>query len=85
MSDDCHLQFGVPHGSVLGPLVFVRPMHKTNWNHCQKVQYHLYADDTQLYVSLDLGNNDKFSSSLENLKHCIEEIRLWMTQNILSL
>ena len=68
MSDDCHLQFGVHQGSVLGPLLFVL---------CTKpigiiankygVQYHVYANDTQLYVSLGIGNND-FSSSLEKPK-----------------
>ena len=45
----------------------------------------MYADDMQLYISLYLGSNDKFSSSLENLKHSTEEIRLWMTQNMLKL
>ena len=45
----------------------------------------MHADDMQLYISLDLDNNDELSSSLENLKHCIEEIRLWMTQNMLKL
>jgi len=86
MSESCHLQFGVPQGSVLGPLIFVlytKPIGII----ARKfgVQYHLYADDTQLYVSLDLGNEQNFTSSLENLKHCIAEIRLWMTQNMLKL
>ena len=26
-----------------------------------------------------------FSSSLKNLEHCIADIRLWMTQNLLKL
>ena len=38
-----------------------------------------------MYVSLGLGNNDELFSSLENLKHCIEEIWLWMTQNMIKL
>ena len=58
MSDDYHLQFGVSQDSVLDPLVFVlctKPIGiiATKYG----VQYHLYqyhlsADNTQLYVSL---------------------------------
>jgi len=49
------------------------------------VKYHLYADDTQPYMSLDPDNELNFSSSLKNLEHCIGDIRLWMTQNLLRL
>jgi len=45
------------------------------------VKYHLYADDTPLYISLEPDNELNFSSSLKNLEH----IRLWMTQNLLRL
>jgi len=49
------------------------------------VKYHSYADDTQLYISLDPDNELNFSSSLKNLEYCIADIRLWMTQNLLKL
>ena len=49
------------------------------------VKYHLYADDTQLFISLDLDNELNFSSSLNNLENCIADIRLWMTKNVLKL
>ena len=32
---------------------------------------HFYADDTQLYISHDVGNESKVPASLENLEHCI--------------
>jgi len=47
----------------------------------------LSADDTHLYIyiSLDPDTELNFSSSLKNLEHCIGDIRLWMTQNVLKL
>ena len=77
---------GVPQGSVLGPLVFTM-------NTCPLriivqrygVKYHLYADDTQLYISLDPDNELNFSSFLKNLEHCIADIWLWITQNLQKL
>ena len=54
----CEVKFllsGVPHGSVLGRLAFIRDTRPLGiiaqryW-----VKYHLQADDTQLYISLDL-------------------------------
>jgi hypothetical protein len=49
------------------------------------IKYHLHADDTQLYISLDPDNELIFFFSLNNLEHCIADIRLWLTQNLLRL
>jgi len=43
------------------------------------------ADEIKLYISLDPDNELICSSSLTNLEHCIADIRLWMTQNLLKL
>jgi len=39
------------------------------------VKYHLYADGTHLYISLDPVNELNFSFSLNHLEHCIADIR----------
>ena len=49
------------------------------------VKYHLYADYTQLHISLDPDNELNVSSSLKNLEHCIADIRLCITPNLLNL
>ena len=50
-SETMSLQFGVPQGSIIGPKAFTmhsQPVVEIIRRH--SVQYHIYADDTQLYV-----------------------------------
>ena len=39
--------------------------------------YHLYADDTQLYVSFNLGSDDLLSSAKFSIEICVQEINNW--------
>jgi len=46
------------------------------------IQHHLYADDSQLYISFSSADS---VSSLNSLKHCADSVLKWMLSNKLKL
>ena len=46
------------------------------------INHHLYADDTQIYMSLSVSNTKE---SLEKLQHCSMGVSAWMTGSKLKL
>jgi hypothetical protein len=86
--DDClspnvSIPFGVPQGSVLGPLLFslyTTPLSNVIENH--SVPHQLYADDTQLYISFSANDS---AESLHSLQSCLESVQNWMFLNKLKL
>ena len=76
MSGVANLVCGVPQGSVLGHLklcLYILPLGAILRFH--SIGYHIYADDTQLYISFK-GNTPL--ASLIKLNNCISDIRVWM-------
>ena len=49
------------------------------------LMYHLYADNTQLYVSFKLGSGDLLSLAKSSIEICVQEINDWMIFNGLKL
>ena len=79
------LDFGVPQGSVLGPRIYcmyTKPVSDIIQRH--GLSHHSYADDTQLYMTMDHSNND-WRDGLARIELCVSEIREWMNQNMLKL
>ena len=48
------------------------------------LNYHVYADDTQLYITFK-SYQEPADSCITTLEKCIQEIRSWMRQNFLKL
>ena len=77
------LDVGFPQGSVIGPFGFkqyTKPLSAIAKKH--GVSIHLYADDTQLYVSCEPENAQ---AALLRLEGCVQDIREWMCTNNLKL
>ncbi len=82
VSYQSQVQYGVPQGSVLRPLLFTLYMLRLGYiirDH--GVSCHCYADGTHLYISLRPDETYQF----EKLTECIVDIKNWMTSNFLLL
>ena len=79
LSSKADLTFGVPRESVLGILLFTlytTLLSSTITGHA--IPHHLYADDSQLYVSFASGDS---ALALNGLQSCLASVQPWMSTN----
>ena len=80
------LSRGVPQGRILGLFVFTlftTPQRDICRQHDQ--DFHLYADDTQLYASFLASSEESRDSCMIKINSCIAEISTSMSTNLLKL
>ena len=82
-SSPSQLMYGVPQGSIQGPILFglyTTPLSDIIANH--SVNHQLFADDTQLQKSAHLSEVNNLTNELNA---CTDDIKTWMTENQLKL
>ena len=76
-------QYGVPRGSVFGPILFTlytKPL--SDIISRRKCNHHKFADDSQLHKS---SAPSDFHSLIHDIEQCVDSVGTWMTGNRLKL
>jgi hypothetical protein len=77
------LEYGVPQGSVLGPLIFI--LYSSPLNDIISrfgIKSHFFSDDTQLYMSFPITTDGKEQRIVsETTSDCIAELKHWTDRN----
>jgi len=79
-SSSCYVPYGVPEGSISGPLLFiiyVADVAEIPDRHA--LSSHFYADDVQLYLTC------RVVTYAVRVSACIDEINNWMASNRLTM
>ena len=79
ISNKASVSYGIPQGSVLGPLLFL--LYVNDIHQCSnKLKFYLFADDTNILYA------DKKLKSLENIVNIeLQNLHEWLTSNKLTL
>ena len=87
MSEEFILEcVGVPQGSVIGPRVFTMySQHVSTVIRRHGLNYHIYADDVQVYMSFDPNVPGDAACATFQITSCVEELRVWLMKNMLKL
>ena len=86
LSDSLPLNWGVPQGSCLGPLLHIIYSSKL----FNIIERHLpnsycYADDSQIYFSFKLDDLSSQQNAITAMQNCTDDIRSWMEHDKLLL